>query len=70
MLTATTAWLIHVGTRADNLTQHYVTFKTDVVGVQYYHGLVGKAEMVMLHRQPNNQYDPNAVQVSGTINVS
>jgi SWI/SNF-related matrix-associated actin-dependent regulator of chromatin subfamily A3 len=44
--------------------QHYVTFKTDVVGVQYYRGLVGKGEMVMLRRQPDNQYDPNAVQVS------
>lgn len=35
-----------------------------MVGVQYYHGLVGKGEYVMLHRQPNNQYDANAVQVS------
>lgn len=44
--------------------QHYVTFKTDVVGVQYYRGMVGKGEMVMLRREPQNQYDPNAVQVS------
>ena len=46
------------------IIQHYVTFKTDVVGVQYYRGMVGKGEMVMLRREPQNQYDPNAVQVS------
>jgi SWI/SNF-related matrix-associated actin-dependent regulator of chromatin subfamily A3 len=43
--------------------QHYVTIRTDVVGVQYYGGMVGKGEYVMLQRQPSNQYDPNAVQV-------
>lgn len=35
--------------------------------MQYYHGLVGKGEMVMLRRQPNNQYDANAVQVGPII---
>ncbi|KAL7421932.1 hypothetical protein Q5752_003704 [Cryptotrichosporon argae] len=43
--------------------EHYVTFKTDVVGIQYYQGLVGQHETVMLRRQPQNQYDANAVQV-------
>lgn len=38
--------------------------RTDVVGVQYYTGMVGKGEYVMLRRQPDNQYDPYAVQVS------
>lgn len=46
------------------MIQHYVTMRTDVVGVQYYAGLVGKGEYVMLRRQPQNQYDKNAVQVS------
>ncbi|GFZ43795.1 LOW QUALITY PROTEIN: hypothetical protein JCM24511_01515 [Saitozyma sp. JCM 24511] len=41
----------------------YVTLRTDVVGVQYYRGLVGRGEYVMLRRQPENQYDANAVQV-------
>ncbi|WVF71338.1 hypothetical protein IAT40_006141 [Kwoniella sp. CBS 6097] len=45
------------------MDEHFCTFRTDVVGVQYYRGLVGKGEYVMLRRQPNNQYDPNAVQV-------
>ncbi|WWC62158.1 uncharacterized protein I303_104750 [Kwoniella dejecticola CBS 10117] len=49
------------------LDEHFSTFRTDVVGVQYYRGLVGRGEYVMLRRQPENQYDPNAVQV---INAS
>ncbi|WWC70170.1 uncharacterized protein I206_104118 [Kwoniella pini CBS 10737] len=49
------------------LDEHFVTFRTDVVGVQYYRGLVGRGEYVMLRREPGNQYDPNAVQV---INAS
>ena len=43
--------------------KHYVTLRTEVVGVQYYPGLVGRGEYVMLRRQPENQYDSNAVQV-------
>ncbi|WVW84111.1 hypothetical protein I302_106140 [Kwoniella bestiolae CBS 10118] len=49
------------------MDEHFVTFRTDVVGVQYYRGLVGRGEYVMLRRQPENQYDSNAVQV---INAS
>ncbi|WVQ99528.1 hypothetical protein IAU59_006664 [Kwoniella sp. CBS 9459] len=45
------------------MDEHFCTFRTDVVGVQYYRGLVGRGEYVMLRRQPTNQYDPNAVQV-------
>lgn len=41
-----------------------MTMKTDVVGVQYYDGLVGRGEHVMLQRQPDNPFDKNAVQVS------
>ncbi|ORY32870.1 SNF2 family N-terminal domain-domain-containing protein [Naematelia encephala] len=41
----------------------YVTMRTDVVGVQYYTGMVGRGEYVMLERQPDNQYDSNAVRV-------
>ncbi|GMK54505.1 hypothetical protein CspeluHIS016_0110910 [Cutaneotrichosporon spelunceum] len=41
----------------------YVTLRTDVVGIQYYAGLVGNDEYVMLRRQPANPYDSNAVQV-------
>ncbi|CAD6586976.1 MAG: hypothetical protein TREMPRED_004617 [Tremellales sp. Tagirdzhanova-0007] len=45
------------------IDEHLVTLPTDVVGVQYYDGLVGKGEHVMLRRQPENKYDSNAVQV-------
>ncbi|TFK94573.1 hypothetical protein K466DRAFT_509225 [Polyporus arcularius HHB13444] len=41
----------------------YVMMKTAIVGVQYYKGLVGPGEEVILARQPHNQYDRNAIQV-------
>ncbi|KAI0334969.1 hypothetical protein GY45DRAFT_967409 [Cubamyces sp. BRFM 1775] len=41
----------------------YVMLKTNVVGIQYYKGLVGPGEEVLLVRQPHNQYDRNAIQV-------
>jgi hypothetical protein len=43
--------------------KHYVTMRTDIVGIQYYRGLVGKGEAVMLKRDPGNPYDANAVKV-------
>ncbi|ORX35743.1 SNF2 family N-terminal domain-domain-containing protein [Kockovaella imperatae] len=49
--------------------EHYVTFRSDVVGVQYYRGLVGKFEYVSLRRQPENQYDSSAVQVVNTSGI-
>lgn len=44
-------------------SQHFATFRSDVVGVQYYHGLVGRGEYVLLRREPTNKWDSNAVQV-------
>ncbi|KZT56200.1 hypothetical protein CALCODRAFT_497639 [Calocera cornea HHB12733] len=41
----------------------YVTMTSQVVGIQYYHGLVGSGEQVLLVREPNNKYDANAIQV-------
>ncbi|KAI9067101.1 hypothetical protein FKP32DRAFT_1588914 [Trametes sanguinea] len=41
----------------------YVMLKTNVVGVQYYKGLVGPGEEVILQREPHNPYDRNAIQV-------
>ncbi|EJD03150.1 uncharacterized protein FOMMEDRAFT_108290 [Fomitiporia mediterranea MF3/22] len=37
--------------------------KTQVVGVQYYHGMVGPGEEVTLQREPHNPYDRWAIQV-------
>ncbi|KAI0779816.1 SNF2 family N-terminal domain-containing protein [Fomes fomentarius] len=41
----------------------YVWLRTSIVGVQYYKGLVGSGEEVMLEREPQNQYDRNAIRV-------
>ncbi|ODO06017.1 hypothetical protein L198_01244 [Cryptococcus wingfieldii CBS 7118] len=43
--------------------EHVGTFRDYVVGVQYYRGLVGEGESVMLRRDPANEYDSNAIQV-------
>ncbi|KGB78750.3 hypothetical protein CNBG_4588 [Cryptococcus deuterogattii R265] len=49
--------------RALEHDEHFATFRSDVVGVQYYHGLVGRGEYVLLRREPTNKWDSNAVQV-------
>lgn len=41
----------------------YCVFKTRVVGVQHYRGLVGAGEQVTLQRDPRNPYDKNAIKV-------
>ncbi|RDB25140.1 DNA repair protein rad5 [Hypsizygus marmoreus] len=41
----------------------YCTMNTNVVGIQYYKGLVGPGEEVLLVREPANPYDRNAIQV-------
>ncbi|EJU03956.1 hypothetical protein DACRYDRAFT_87309 [Dacryopinax primogenitus] len=41
----------------------YIAMNSQVVGIQYYHGLVGSGEQVLLVREPNNKYDANAIQV-------
>lgn len=38
-------------------------FNTAIVGIQYYQGLVSVGENVLLQREPQNPYDPNAIQV-------
>ncbi|KAJ7178411.1 SNF2 family N-terminal domain-containing protein [Mycena crocata] len=48
---------------ADEVEELYVSMETQVVGVQYYRGLVGPGEQVRLNREPTNQYDSNAIQV-------
>ncbi|KAJ4483290.1 HIRAN domain-containing protein [Lentinula aciculospora] len=40
-----------------------VSLKTQVVGIQYYKGLVGPGEEVILAREPSNRYDRNAIRV-------
>ncbi len=46
---------------------------THVVGTNYYAGLVGIGEQVVLMREPQNMYDHNAIRVlniSGMLNPS
>ncbi|KAF9024848.1 hypothetical protein BDZ89DRAFT_1068783 [Hymenopellis radicata] len=45
----------------------YTSMRTNVVGIQYYKGLVGPGEEVILQREPHNAYDRNAIQV---LNIS
>ncbi|KAI0344734.1 hypothetical protein BDW22DRAFT_1354880 [Trametopsis cervina] len=41
----------------------YVTLRTNIVGIQYYKGLVGEGEEVRLIREPTNRYDRNAIKI-------
>lgn len=41
----------------------YSAMRTNVVGLQYYKGLVGPGEEVIIQRDVNNMYDVNAVRV-------
>ncbi|TBU43646.1 SNF2 family N-terminal domain-containing protein [Dichomitus squalens] len=47
----------------ENRDELYVMLRTSIVGVQYYKGLVGPGEEVLLVREPHNRYDRNAIQV-------
>jgi SWI/SNF-related matrix-associated actin-dependent regulator of chromatin subfamily A3 len=42
---------------------HYGSLRTKIVGVRYYNGYATIGEHVLLHREPNNPYDRNAIQV-------
>ncbi|KAJ7647212.1 SNF2 family N-terminal domain-containing protein [Roridomyces roridus] len=46
-----------------------VTLDTQIVGVQYYKGLVGVGEEVGLIREPTNPYDSNAIQVNNISSI-
>jgi SWI/SNF-related matrix-associated actin-dependent regulator of chromatin subfamily A3 len=41
----------------------YGTINTKAVGCRFYNGYVTMGEMVLIRREPNNQYDSNAIQV-------
>jgi len=41
----------------------YGTMASKIVGVRYYDGVATVGEMVILRREPHNQYDRNAIQV-------
>jgi SWI/SNF-related matrix-associated actin-dependent regulator of chromatin subfamily A3 len=45
----------------------YGTHDAKIVGVRYYNGVVTPHELVVLHREPHNQYDPNAIRVNNVM---
>ena len=50
----------------DYLDEHevcYGTLNVPIVGCQYYQGVLHQGEMASLVREPNNQYDKNAIRV-------
>ncbi|KAI0276598.1 SNF2 family N-terminal domain-containing protein [Russula aff. rugulosa BPL654] len=47
----------------EQVDELYGTLSSNVVGVQYYKGLVDVGEQVRLIREPNNRYDRNAIAV-------
>lgn len=42
----------------------YGILHTKIVGVQYYHGCANRGEYVLVQREPTNQYDAKAIQVT------
>ncbi|KAJ5182740.1 Zinc finger RING-type [Penicillium capsulatum] len=47
----------------------YGSLPTKIVGVRFYNGLATPGEHVMLKREPNNQYDRNAICVDNVMAV-
>ncbi|KAH8198118.1 hypothetical protein TruAng_007695 [Truncatella angustata] len=45
----------------------YGTHDAKIVGVRYYDGVVTPHELVLLQREPNNQYDRNAIRVNNVM---
>jgi SWI/SNF-related matrix-associated actin-dependent regulator of chromatin subfamily A3 len=45
----------------------YGTHGAKIVGVRYYNGVVTPHELVMLQREPQNQYDRNAIRVNNVM---
>ncbi|TLD39477.1 putative snf2 family helicase protein [Venturia nashicola] len=57
------------GDDIDCLYELYGSINSKIVGVQYYRGHVTFGEMVLLNREPTNQYDSNAIQVKNVSGV-
>ncbi|KAG6007531.1 hypothetical protein E4U21_005832 [Claviceps maximensis] len=45
----------------------YGVFNTKIVGVQYYQGHASPGEVVLCHREPENEYDQNAIRVDNVM---
>lgn len=60
-------YLLYVCTSADISCFFIDDVPTKIVGVRYYRGYASIGERVILTRQPRNQFDPNAIQVSNVM---
>ncbi|KAL1841186.1 hypothetical protein VTJ49DRAFT_7355 [Mycothermus thermophilus] len=47
--------------------EHYGYFDSKIVGVRYYNGMATVGELVRCTREPNNQYDSNAIRVDNVM---
>ncbi|RFU75228.1 hypothetical protein TARUN_7032 [Trichoderma arundinaceum] len=45
----------------------YGTFDAKIVGVRHYNGYASPGESVLCHREPNNQYDRNAIRIDNVL---
>ncbi|KAG6087948.1 hypothetical protein E4U30_003054 [Claviceps sp. LM220 group G6] len=45
----------------------YGVFNGKIVGIQYYKGQASPGEVVLCHREPENQYDRNAIRVDNVM---
>ncbi|QPG94777.1 hypothetical protein C2857_006943 [Epichloe festucae Fl1] len=45
----------------------YGTFDTKIVGIQYYRGEASPGEVVLCRREPENQYDRNAIRMDNVM---
>ncbi|KAL4807787.1 SNF2 family N-terminal domain-containing protein [Aspergillus unguis] len=52
---------------SDATQMHYGDLNTKIVGVRYYRGQVTIGEHVVLKREPQNQYDRNAIRVDNVM---
>jgi len=56
-----------MGSQAESLAsemyEHYGTVQNKVVGIRYYSGYINPGERAVLRREPQNQYDENAIRV-------
>ncbi|OLN88164.1 Helicase-like transcription factor [Colletotrichum chlorophyti] len=51
------------------LRELYGTLDNKIVGVRYYNGYAAPGEVVICLREPNNQYDSNAIRVCNVMGV-
>ncbi|KJZ68694.1 hypothetical protein HIM_11908 [Hirsutella minnesotensis 3608] len=48
-------------------TELYGSYDSKIVGVRYYSGYASPGEVVLCHREPQNQYDRNAIRVDNVM---